>query len=138
MKLSRFLVWYIAGYTLKHALQLRILLMRSVSRHFSVSEREYAERVYMLYYKTHIGSVDTYWNPLFKKMKPKILKRGCGCTDDEIWDMILPVGLAQIRKIKKKLPSHSGKFKFLIPNLLETTASATKPILHDVIMYFRW
>ena len=37
MELNRFLVWYIAGYTLKHALQLRILLIRSVSRHFSVS-----------------------------------------------------------------------------------------------------
>lgn len=137
MELDYFLVLYIKGYTLRHALQLRIRLMRSASRHFSLSERKYARRVYLLQYKTHLGDADVYLNPLFKEVKLKILGKGWRCTDDEIWDMISPVCSTAIMKIKRRIPNHAGKFSFPIPDLLELPTGTTKPVFRNVIMYFR-
>lgn len=93
-----------------HYLSLYQQLSDALKDKFEEPESEYPQCLFNMKLRTHLGNNNCFWYPLFNKMKGVIKLRGFKPTNDELWDLILPIGYASLKEIEKTIPSHAYNF----------------------------
>jgi|GEM_PF-2388366 len=105
-------------------------LLRMCRTHLSMLYRTHGysggRRILWLTVKTHLGSNELFWDPLFKSLtgrwqvpwqrKPQ---------DDALWDRVIAIGYPALEVFYKRLPSHAGDFPAQIPTLISPYGACT-------------
>ena len=84
----------------------------------SVYGTECATRILWLTVKTHLGSNELFWHPLFKMLTGRVPFGPQSRENNEAWDMLLAAGYKALGELKEPLPDHAGWLPSRIPNLL--------------------
>ena len=94
----------ISDFAEKHLKTLHEGLSWACKKSFSNPKSEYAQRVFFLSLKTHLGNTKDFWYPLFKEITKREAVRGrLTDIDDRIWDEIYPVGAKIINNIYRRI-----------------------------------